>query len=200
MDNKINNSYYECKRCFHKFYQKNDMKKHLDKKKICSRTFESYKYNDEELYDLSLERIKNNETKYICTNCNKNYNNNNNLIRHIEKYCKKTINDKTDKSTDEKINTSNIQENVCKEYIQVEASNITDPKPDPVQIGSNNNINSNNIHSNNINSNNNINININITKSFDDEWDTSGIDINKKFFLLFANSKFTKSKSECINR
>ena len=27
-----NNSYYECKRCFYKSYQKNDMKKHLDKK------------------------------------------------------------------------------------------------------------------------------------------------------------------------
>jgi len=152
------------------------MKKHLDKKKICSRTFESYKYNDEELYDLSLERIKINETKYICTNCNKNYNNNNNLIRHIQKYCKKTSDksdksttDKTNKNTDDKINASNISENICKEYIQVEASNITDQKPDPVQIGNNNNINSNNIHSNNINSNNNINININITKSFDNE-------------------------------
>jgi hypothetical protein len=38
-----------------------------------------------------------------------------------------------------------------------------------------------------------LNINVNITKSFDEKWDTSGIDINKKFSLLFTNSKFTKT-------
>ena len=32
--NNENNSYYECKRCFYKFYQKNHMKNHLNKKKI----------------------------------------------------------------------------------------------------------------------------------------------------------------------
>ena len=86
MNNKIDNSYYECKRCFHKFYQKNDMTKHLDKKKLCIRTFESFKYKDEDLYDLSLQRIK--LKKFTCTSCDKNFCNNNTLKRHIEKSCK----------------------------------------------------------------------------------------------------------------
>ena len=85
---KNNNSYYECKRCFYKSYQKNDMKKHLDKKILCLRSFESYKYKDEDLYDLSLQRIKTNIKNFTCTNCNKNFSNNNNLKRHIEKSCK----------------------------------------------------------------------------------------------------------------
>jgi hypothetical protein len=87
MDNKINNSYYECKRCFHRFYQKNDMKKHLDKKNICIRMLESYNYNSEDLYYLSLQRIKYNKKTHICQHCNKHFSTNHNLNRHIEKSC-----------------------------------------------------------------------------------------------------------------
>jgi hypothetical protein len=159
------------------------MVKHLDKKKLCSRTFESFKFKDEDLYDLSLQRIKLNTKKFICTYCNKNFYNNNNLKRHIEKSCKKI--DSQEESTT--IENSDIP---------IEASELNDSKPDTIQIGNNNDIsNSNNINST-INSNNiNLinNININITKSFDEQWDTSGIDINKKFSLLFTNSKFTKT-------
>jgi len=166
MDN--NNSYYECKRCFHRTYQKIHMMKHLNKKNICARTFESFKYNDEDLYNLSLERIKN---KFICIKCNKNFCNNNTLKKHIENSCKN--------KQDSNIHTDNLN-------ISVEASEVVDTKPDVIQIGDNN-INNSNINSNNIN------ISISITKSFDEQWDTSCIDINKKFSLLFANSKFTKT-------
>ena len=179
----INNSYYECKRCFHRTYQKIHMVKHLDKKNLCSRTFESFKYKDEDLYDLSLIRIK--LKKFVCLKCDKNFCNNNTLKRHIEKSCKK-IDSQEDGSN---VSTENSD-------IPIEASEVVDSKPDTIQIGNNNDIsNSNNINSN-INSNNiNVinNINISITKSFDEQWDTSGIDINKKFSLLFANSKFTKT-------
>jgi hypothetical protein len=83
--------------------------------------------------------------------------------------------------------------------ISIEASEVVDSKPDNIQIGDNINNNINNINNvnnssiNSINSNNNINININITKSFDEQWDTSTFDNNKKLSLLFANSKFTKT-------
>jgi len=170
------------------------MTKHLDKKNLCLRTFESFKYKDEDLYDLSLQRIKLNTKKIICIYCNKNFCNNNTLKRHIEKSCK---NKNLDSLEDEaNAHTENSD-------IPIEASEVDDSNPDTIQIGNNNinnvnnsNINSNNnsnINSNNINFINNINININITKSFDELWDTSGIDINKKFSLLFANSKFTKT-------
>jgi hypothetical protein len=90
MDNKIDKFYYECKRCFYKSYQKSDIKKHLDKKKICDRKLESYKYKDEELTNLSLERNYVVEKKdFLCKNCNKIFFNTSNLKRHLEKYCKK---------------------------------------------------------------------------------------------------------------
>jgi len=152
------------------------MKKHLDKKNICVRTFESFKYKDEELYDLSLERIKDNN-KFICINCNKNFCNNYTLKIHIEKSCK-----------NKKIYSENLN-------VPPMASEIVDSKPDTIQIG-NINININNDNNSSVNSNNNNNnnnINVNITKSFDEQWDTSEIDINKKFSLLFSNSKFTKT-------
>ena len=184
MDNKINNSYYECKRCFHKFYQKNDMKKHLEKKNLCERKVESYKYNNEDLYNLSLERNYNTEKEHICKGCNKNFYNNANLKRHMDKYCKKNINDNTI-----------IDENIVELKTEsVNVSSIIEKQQDVDQIGNNMN-NMNNISNSNItNSNsNNINININIARSFDDEWDTSKINIKKKILLLVTNSKFTKT-------
>lgn len=184
----INNSYYECKRCFHRTYQKIHMIKHLDKKNLCLRTFESFKYKDEDLYNLSLERIKINN-KYICVNCDKSFCNNNTLKRHIENSCK-----------NKKIDPEKQENNISSENsnISIEALEVVDTKLDNIQIGNNNVNNStinsiNSINSNNINISNISNININITKSFDDQWDTTGIDINKKFSLLFANSKFTKT-------
>jgi len=169
-----NTSYYECKRCFHRTYQKIHMIKHLDKKNLCVRTFESFKYKDEDLYNLSLQRIKN---KFICVNCNKNFCNNHTLKKHIENSCKN--------KQECNIPTDNLN-------ISIEASEVVDSKPDTIQIGDNIN-NINNVNNSSINSNNNINININITKSFDEQWDTSTIDNNKKLSLLFANSKFTKT-------
>ena len=67
------NSYYECKRCFYKCYQRNDMLKHLNRKKICIRVIDSYNYQDNDLYDMSLIRV------------NKNINSINNL-EHYENY------------------------------------------------------------------------------------------------------------------
>ena len=156
----INNSYYECKRCFHRTYQKIHMAKHLDKKNLCLRTFESFKYKDDELYDLSLERIKNNN-KFICINCNKNFGNNNTLKIHIEKSCKNK------KIYSENLNVSPIE---ASEIVDSKSTSIHIDNNDNNDISNSNNINStinSTINSNNININN---ININITKSFDEQW------------------------------
>ena len=172
------------------------MKKHLDKKNLCIRTIESYKYKDEDLYDLSLIRIKNLHNNFICAKCNKSFSNKSNLTKHIEKICNISIQNNKCNSNENLI----LQEisshiiNINPKSIITENSNLgilvdsLDSKPDAVLIG--NNIN--NVQNSNINSNN-ISININITKSFDDDWDTSNIDINKKLVLLLTNSKFTKT-------
>jgi hypothetical protein len=56
-ENKNIKSYFECKKCFHKFYQLIDIQRHINKKKSCIRTLESFKYKDEDLIKLSYERI-----------------------------------------------------------------------------------------------------------------------------------------------
>jgi len=121
MNNKIDNSYFECKRCFYKCNKKSNIIKHLDKKKLCIRTFKSFKYKDEDLYDLSLQRIK--LKKFVCLKCNKNFCNNNTLKRHIEKSCKKITLDNTSETSD-KSNISN-------------ESKVCDIKPDSITISFN---------------------------------------------------------------
>lgn len=64
---------YECKRCFHKFNQKSDIVRHLNKIKVCIRTPESYKYNENELIKLSLINMNSKNNKYLCIKCNKCY-------------------------------------------------------------------------------------------------------------------------------
>jgi len=58
------------------------MKKHLEKLKKCDRKLDSYKYNDSELYNISLIRIKNNNKNVSCNMCNKKFVNIYTLKRH----------------------------------------------------------------------------------------------------------------------
>jgi len=85
------NSYYECKRCFYKCYQKNDMTKHMNRKILCDRVIDSFNYKDEDLTNLSLTRIQNEfiENKNLCNYCSKTFSSKINLEKHIEKTCKK---------------------------------------------------------------------------------------------------------------
>lgn len=173
-----NKSYYECKRCFHKFYQKNDMKRHLEKKKLCIRTLESHNINQDKIVELSLIRHKKIECNYNCKYCNKSFSHSNNLNRHVKSFCLMKNNILEDKEKEELIEASiiNNDEKINKENISINNSEVN-----------NSNINSNNINIGNIS------ININLLKSFDEDWDLSEIDINKKLVLLLNNSKFTKT-------
>ena len=159
-------SYYECKRCFYICYQKNDMIKHLKKKKICERTTKSFlQFKEEDIYDQSLIRIKsltdeiesedteeveNNFIEFKCGVCNRVFTTKSNLHRHQIKYC-----------------------NGNKEYENI-------------------NITNNNITQNITNTQNNI-INIQILKSFDEEYEDSKIDNKLKVILLLTDSKYTKT-------
>jgi len=114
MENK--KSYYECKRCFFKCYQKNSMKKHLEKIKTCDRTFDSYKYKDDELYNLSLTRIYNINKNSVCEICNKEFKNIFTLKRH------QSI---LHKSDNECVIEDNIKDNnIINESINNENNNI----------------------------------------------------------------------------
>ena len=60
------------------------MVKHLNKKKQCNRIINSYQYNDEDLYDLSLTSAKNikKETNFYCKICNEYFSREYSLKRH----------------------------------------------------------------------------------------------------------------------
>lgn len=80
--------YYTCKRCELMFKQKNDIRRHLDKKNICDIKNNENNYTNEELYNMSLNKeceIKKNTKNNFCSNCNKTFSTNSNYKRHIEK-------------------------------------------------------------------------------------------------------------------
>ena len=174
-------SYYECKRCFYKCYQKNDMMKHLKKKTLCTRSIESFNFEDSEIHNLSLIRTKDNanliNNNKMCTFCNKVFSTKNCLLRHIEKACKKINNDTCTIIEDIPLNIVNENSGNSENILNVN-ENIT-------QNITNNIVNYTN--------NNFINVNINLIKSFDEEWDDSKIDDNLKIILLLADSKYTKT-------
>ena len=86
-------SYYECKRCNHQTKQKNDMKKHLNRRIKCAKTIEAYKYNDEEILKLSMTNMNGDESinKLECSNCKKIYSRVDSLQRHQRLHCKKVV-------------------------------------------------------------------------------------------------------------
>jgi hypothetical protein len=191
-------SYYECKRCYYKFYQKNDIIRHLNKKKICIRileSFENYKNeNENELYELSLIRIKN--TKNIfCTYCNKSFYNPHNLKRHIDKICKNINN--TERENKEFLDDSENKKN--KEFLEESENKEFQNENNKSNVIMNNNKIDKNINIiNNITDNSVINLNINLTKGFEDEWNISHIDDNIKFILLCHNMKFTSTLEKIL--
>ena len=88
-------SYYECKRCNFRSKQKTGMIRHLTRKNKCIKNIQSYKYSDDELYNLSLILIKEDELNKAslnkCSLCDKNFSTKGNLKKHIKKHEDGTI-------------------------------------------------------------------------------------------------------------
>jgi len=159
------NNYYECARCDYKTNKKSSMITHINKKKICNKKIESFKYSDQELYNLSFQMKYNKENilENKCDYCNKTYVTKHTLNRHIEKYCKKEkkINEKIEqKSVNIENNTNNIVNNI---------DNSVDNTVNNIYI---------------------IN-NINMPITFDKDWNTEHMDIFLKQLLLLAENKYT---------
>ena len=163
--------YYTCKRCNLMFKQKNDIRRHIEKKNICEIKNNENNYTNEELYNMSLNKeceIKKNTKNNFCANCNKTFSKNSNYKRHVQdKVCQKE--NKLDNN--EKNNT----------------------------VINDNSINVDNTIINNgvINNINNINININVDnqklRGFDQDWDVSKINKSDILDILLNKHKFTKT-------
>ena len=207
-------SFYECKRCFIKFNQKIDIQRHINRKKPCIRILESYKYKEEELKSLSLTIIScNNQEQYQlkCNYCNKVYINNQTLKIHIKNVCK--IKKNLDKNNNnQNINNQNIN-NLNTNNLNTNNQNINNLN-NPNNTNNTNNINTNTDNYNILNNddknitniiNNNItniininNINVQVIKSFDEDYDISNINNDKKLILLLTESKFTKTLEKLL--
>ena len=190
-------SYYECKRCFHTTKQKIEMIRHLNRKNKCKRKTESFNYKENDLYNLSLNRIntQNGEKdnilliKNITSDLNNNIEINNNI--------------KNDDNNSELINEDDDNLDIgcdnCKKLFTRKSSlkrHLINSCKKENNIKHNITINN---YNNNYN-NNTIIINLNITKPlpFDEDWDISKIDNTLKTNLLLSNSKFTKTLEKIL--
>lgn len=206
--------YYICMRCGHITNQKIEMKRHLSKNKKCVIIDKNNLLSDEELYELSLEKHdKLNDIKiglkndiindYCCTICNKKFSNKGNLNKHCKNICNKNnitfvnTNNNTNKDKYIELNNKNgftelskSNENDFSESKSVEKIyNVLDNN----QTSLTTNNTTNNIQNIGVQHITNINISLNMIKGFDEEWDISQIDHQKKGEILLSNSKFTKT-------
>jgi hypothetical protein len=178
------------------------MKRHLSKKIKCHRLIESYKIKDDEIEELSLTPIKGDEIKNInellCNNLQNNKNNFNNVenyITFIDKnnetkciYCEKIFFRKYELKRH--VLTS------CKKKGNNDLANIESDTNNISNIVINNNQQINNKQINNIQ------INVfndkNIINSFDNDWDLTDIDLQKKILLFLADNKYSKTMEEIL--
>jgi hypothetical protein len=135
---------------------------HLNKIKKCDKNIEAMKYNDNEIFQLSIIKIKDRvKTDINCEYCNKNYSSLYVLERH-KLICKK-------KDTDDVPNNNIITNNYS-------------------IIGNNNNNNNNNVYIFNLLNNNDDNVKK--PSGFDEEWKTDHINILTKLGIIMSNYSF----------
>lgn len=207
---------YQCYRCFYYCNNKKDMKKHLIRKNICIRKLESFNYSENDLINLSLtnkseeEIIISKEEEYIedqyvnwnydekelkqiinktkgnnhkkCCFCNKEFFRKYELIRHIENNQCVVLK--------EKKNKCNIQNNYI-ENKTINNQNIGNQQINTQQI---NNISINVYNNSNVVNENNEKI----LNGFNEEWDISKIDLQKKLLLFVSDNKYSNTMEEIL--
>jgi tRNA splicing endonuclease len=175
--------------------KKTDMKRHLLKKNKCNRSIESYKFKDNEIEEISMIPIIENEIKNInellCCDINglNKFNGIEDYILYVDKnnetkciYCNKVFFRKYELKRHLLYSCKRKNKN---NYIINESNNISN-----FIINNNQQINNQQINNQHINNQqiNNIHINLinekNIINSFDNDWDISNIDLQKKILLF----------------
>ena len=75
---------YTCYRCFYSTDKKSSFINHANRKSICKRTQESYKYSELELVSLVDNQLENKDITFNCKLCNKIFLEKYNLNKHIK--------------------------------------------------------------------------------------------------------------------
>ena len=189
--------FYKCRRCNHETKQKIEMIRHLNRKIKCIRSPNSFQYTDDEINNLSLEKLKkgyddidknkenieeNIEEKILIENLSIQCMPSHNMqIKNIEKkdlfICKKCNKSFTRKFSLER------HENKCS-YSIIE-NNTENNTVNNIVNNTNNTINA-------INTINNNNIQINLQlEAFDNDWDVSKINKFTRHSLLLSKIMYT---------
>ena len=207
---------YQCYRCFYYCKNKKDMKKHLSRKNKCIKKLESHNFDEDKLEYLSLlnksddeiiivnedqeivlenkyndweynedefkqivELHKNNNTKK-CAFCNKEFFRKYELLRHMENHQCIVLKEKKNKTI---INNNYIDNK--------KIQNINNQQINNQQI--------NNISINVYNNGQNINENgEKILNGFNEDWDISKIDLQKKLLLFISDNKYSNTMEEIL--
>ena len=191
---------YKCHRCDYTTDRKSSIYNHFSEgKKKCALSVFGLKYNNDELIKYSLckksdhDKFSNRTSKYNISKTTSEF------IDELKKSYKNKI--KTCKFCNK-----NFQKYSDLEYHLFECIEINDDDIKNNIINIDNSINNDNSITNNNNITNNINNNINNYHihfdnkkliSFNDEWNTDHLNIDKKICLFLSTFKFTKTL-ECI--
>ena len=200
---------FQCYRCFYYCKNKKDMKKHLSRKNICSRKVESHNYEEEKLEYLSLlnksddeiiiieeekeddnkydnwnydesqlkeiiEKTKNNNIKKCCF-CNKIFFRKYELLRHLENHQCNILKNKRNKHI---INNNYIDNKTIQNINNQQINNIS------INVFNNSNV---------VNENGD-----KILNSFNEDWDISKIDLQKKLLLFVSDNKYSNTMEEIL--
>jgi len=205
-------SYYQCKRCLFISKQKTGMIRHLERKNKCVKLFQAYKFDDFELYKMSLVIIKKKDQKnhvlaledtkensLQCKFCLKHFSTKGNLNKHVLKHEDGTIpvlpiEHYQDKYKEDEPQYSSYSYQTFSE----EETEPSFPKQENYTPNSSSaptqNINQTiqNITVNQQFNNFNI-INMKYPNGFDKDWDLSQISDDKKLFLInCCNTKYSE--------
>ena len=201
---------FQCYRCFYYCKNKKDMKKHLSRKNICGRKVESLNYEEDKLEYLSLlnksedeiviidneenedekkyedwnydeqqlneiiEKTKNNNRKKCCF-CNKIFFRKYELLRHLENHQCIVLKDKKNKNI---INNNYIDNKTIQNINNQQINNIS------INVYNNSNV---------VNENGD-----KILNGFNEDWDISKIDLQKKLLLLVSDNKYSNTMEEIL--
>jgi uncharacterized Zn-finger protein len=110
---------YECKRCNKVFTKKSNYEFHINRKIPCKQIVSVVKIDNEifEGPELNADNISDLPNEYVCPHCDKAFTRKDNLMTHIDKYCKiKKVDDISKADTFQKLSLKiNILERKNKE-------------------------------------------------------------------------------------
>lgn len=219
----MNNRTYKCYRCNYNTAILKDLSKHLRKKNKCCKRDEAYIYSDDQIlvmslipYNRNIHDIKMDEINYlkdskimhnnidilldiideiyvfkikICKFCSKNFCRLNDLRNHIVINC---FHNELIKKNNSNINNTNNIDNISN------INNITNNSITNNNITNNTNNIMNNSITNNITNITNIILDIKNPIPFDESWDTSKINDEKKVVILFNKLMYTRLFEELL--